>query len=71
MSPHIQAPMKKGEKMIKELFEVYMGKKGPAPRSYSETKDYIAGMTDLFLIHEYEKLILKKIKENPYDLSKM
>jgi dGTPase len=55
LNPIILKEVKKGEKMIKELFEFYL-KKG---RDITELKDYIAGMTDSFLLKEYEKHIIK------------
>lgn len=80
MSPKIQIPVRKGEKMIKGLFEFYLKNPKRLPKKYHpskkdplvvQIKDYIAGMTDLFLINEYEKLIMRRIKDNPYDLSKV
>jgi dGTP triphosphohydrolase len=58
-----------GKKMIKKLFEFYVKypEKFQKNKKYSTkkdliiaVKDYIAGMTDSFLIQEYEKFIIKK-----------
>ncbi|MFA6992427.1 MAG: deoxyguanosinetriphosphate triphosphohydrolase [Candidatus Gracilibacteria bacterium] len=66
MSPQIQKPLKQGEKMIKGVFEFYLKNSKTLPKKYHPQKnesliigikDYIAGMTDLFLTDEYEKLV--------------
>jgi dGTPase len=66
MTQKIQQYANKGKEMISELFGFFMKnpKKLPKQKYSSEdelevrVKDYIAGMTDLFLIKEYEKFIL-------------
>lgn len=69
LNPNIMKIVIKGKLMIKKLFEFYL--KNPECVSKNKkyktkqdlviaVKDYIAGMTDSFLIQEYEKLIIKK-----------
>lgn len=69
LNPKIIKIVINGGKMIKALFKFYL----EHPREMSKTgkyktkqdliiavKDYIAGMTDSFLIQEYERLIIKE-----------
>ncbi|MDD3861654.1 MAG: deoxyguanosinetriphosphate triphosphohydrolase [Candidatus Gracilibacteria bacterium] len=67
MNPLIIKIVIKGKKMIKELFDFYLKNPDFLPKTYKTkndfvvaVKDYIAGMTDSFLIQEYEKFIIKK-----------
>lgn len=67
LNPKIIKVVIRGKQMIKKLFKFYMEHPKFLPKTYKtpETlviavKDYIAGMTDSFLIQEYEKLIIKK-----------
>jgi len=80
LNPKILKIVIKGKQMIKKLFNFYM--KNPTHfaknRKFESkkdlvvaVKDYIAGMTDSFLIQEYERLIIKKKLLSEYDLSKM
>lgn len=71
MNSHIKKSVVKGKKMIKEVFAFYLKNPKNLPSSsYANEKeplqirikDYISGMTDLFLIREYEKHIMKKKK---------
>jgi len=52
---------KEGEKMIKKVFEYYYKNIDILPQNWERNitgvKDYIAGMTDQFLIKEYQKLV--------------
>lgn len=74
LNPMVQAFTLKGEKMIKKLFEFYYKNPRKFPKESSvkisgkgarviAIKDYIAGMTDRFLIQEYKKI--------SYDLPKV
>lgn len=58
MNPKILKSTKRGEKMIKKLFKYYMShpqKFPPRKPNPIRVKDYIAGMTDSFLIKEYKR----------------
>ncbi len=58
---------KRGEKMIEKVFSHYMEHPERLPKKFRNkndklhvtVKDYIAGMTDNFLLKEYEKLIIR------------
>ncbi len=69
MNPKIMKFISRGEKMIKKLFDFYLKHPAHLPKhGHLSTnkdlviaiKDYIAGMTDSFLIQKYEKFIMKK-----------
>ncbi|MFA6918295.1 MAG: deoxyguanosinetriphosphate triphosphohydrolase [Candidatus Gracilibacteria bacterium] len=69
LNPTILKIVINGRRMIKKLFEFYMKHPGKLSKKISSAakkglitavKDYIAGMTDSFLIQEYEKFIMKK-----------
>ncbi|MFA7685787.1 MAG: dNTP triphosphohydrolase [Candidatus Gracilibacteria bacterium] len=69
LNPKIMKIVIKGKLMIKKLFEFYLKNPGCITKNKEyktpqdlviSVKDYIAGMTDSFLIQEYEKLIIKK-----------
>jgi len=69
MDRRVIKAVNKGKKMIKELFIHYLNFPKDFPQKVKHknkndfviaVKDYIAGMTDLFLVKEYEKLINKK-----------
>lgn len=66
MNPKINVFVMKGEMMIKKVFQFYINNPGKVPRKeFSReddklevvVKDYVAGMTDGFLIAEFEKHI--------------
>ncbi len=54
-NPRIRKPIIEGEKMIKKLFEHYVKN-----HSVVWTKDYIAGMTDRFLVKEFKEMDNRK-----------
>lgn len=60
MHPQVVAAVSEGQKMIKELFEYYYKNPNKFPGTGKITpiqiKDYIAGMTDSFLLNEYKKI---------------
>ncbi len=59
LNPKIEQFTKKGELMIKQLFKYYNENPDKFPRkdkSPESIKDYIAGMTDNFLIKEHNKI---------------
>lgn len=64
MHPKIVKAVEIGQKMIKEVFVFYMKNPGKLPERflrkgdefYVNVKDYVAGMTDGFLLQEFEKL---------------
>lgn len=65
MSPKINKFIEKGKMMIKRIFRFYLEKPLKFPKKMIKrdresfiisVKDYIAGMTDLFLTEEYKKL---------------
>lgn len=65
MSPKISKFIEKGKIMIKKIFKFYLEKPLKFPKKMIKRnkesfiisiKDYIAGMTDLFLTEEYKKL---------------
>lgn len=67
LHPEIQAFTLRGERMIKKLFEYYQKNPSKFPKKnllkkndniLTAIKDYIAGMTDRFLIQEYKKIVL-------------
>ncbi|MBI4235642.1 deoxyguanosinetriphosphate triphosphohydrolase [Candidatus Peregrinibacteria bacterium] len=68
MHPKIMKEIEKGQKMVKEVFVFYMQNPDKLPKRfqrkgdpfYVSVKDYIAGMTDGFLLEEFEKLIQKR-----------
>ena len=67
LNPKIMKIVIQGKLMIKKLFEFYLKNPNYLSKTYKTKldlvvaiKDYIAGMTDSFLIQEYEKLIIKK-----------
>lgn len=69
LNPAILKNVIKGKRMIEKLFEFYMkyprylvkkGKYVTKKELVLAVKDYIAGMTDSFLIREYEKFIIRK-----------
>ena len=69
LSPKIVALTKEGTQMIKKLFHHYVANPDKFPKKdflkndndiSMEVKDYIAGMTDRFLVDEYEKIFNKK-----------
>jgi len=65
MNPKIFSKVEKGKKMIKKLFEFYVKNPKKFPRRKSakrnpiivDIKDYIAGMTDSFLVTAFEKIL--------------
>jgi len=68
MNKRVIKTVNRGKKMIKELFLYYINNPKTFPQNIKSrnkndfviaVKDYIAGMTDLFLIREYEKLMSK------------
>jgi dGTPase len=68
MDPKILGFINKGKKMLKELFEFYMENPDEFPKDgladdkkdfAVAVKDYIAGMTDGFLVSEFKKLVEK------------
>ncbi len=69
LNPKVEAFTLKGQQMIKNLFEYYYKNPGKFPKETKKDpknknsriiaiKDYIAGMTDRFLIQEYKKIVL-------------
>ena len=59
LNPKILEFTEKGKTMIKKLFDFYLKNPDKLPRkdkSVISIKDYIAGMTDHFLIKEYSKI---------------
>lgn len=59
MNPKILAFTEKGKNMIRKLFDFYQKNPNKFPREDKNPeaiKDYIAGMTDNFLIKEYKKI---------------
>jgi dGTPase len=66
LHPEIQAFTLRGERMIKKLFEYYQKNPAKFPKksllkksdNIIAIKDYIAGMTDRFLIQEYKKTLI-------------
>ncbi|MBI5753692.1 deoxyguanosinetriphosphate triphosphohydrolase [Candidatus Peregrinibacteria bacterium] len=64
LNPKIEAFTLRGKWMIKKLFEYYYKHQGKFPKSEKMSrkerliaiKDYIAGMTDRFLIQEFKKI---------------
>jgi dGTPase len=59
LNPKILIITDKGKNMIKKLFDFYLKNPDKLPRddkSIISIKDYIAGMTDNFLIKEYSKI---------------
>ncbi len=59
LNPKILEFTEKGKTMIKKLFDFYLKNPDKLPRqdkSIVSIKDYIAGMTDNFLIKEYSKI---------------
>lgn len=67
MHPKIVKAVTEGQKMIKEVFDFYVKNPAKLPKRflrkgdefYVSVKDYVAGMTDGFLLEEFEKLIQK------------
>ena len=68
MHPDIVEGVDRGKMMIKELFDFYMNNKEQLPVTFLRegdaleinVKDYIAGMTDGFLVEEFEKQLGKR-----------
>lgn len=69
MDKRVLKAVNKGKMMIKKLFNYYLDNPKNFPQKIKSknkkdfvigVKDYIAGMTDLFLAKEYEKLVSKK-----------
>ncbi|MEK7547381.1 MAG: deoxyguanosinetriphosphate triphosphohydrolase [Patescibacteria group bacterium] len=67
LHPEIQAFTLRGERMIKKLFKYYQKNPDKFPKKsllkkndniLTAIKDYIAGMTDRFLIQEYKKTLI-------------
>ncbi|MBU1151448.1 deoxyguanosinetriphosphate triphosphohydrolase, partial [Patescibacteria group bacterium] len=54
MNPQILEDVMEGQRMIEELFEYYLG----LGWDHEEVKNYIAGMTDSFLLKEYKTHII-------------
>ncbi|MFA5820506.1 MAG: deoxyguanosinetriphosphate triphosphohydrolase [Candidatus Gracilibacteria bacterium] len=67
MQKEIAKMTKRGERMIERVFSNYMKNSEKLPKKFFNkreplqviVKDYIAGMTDNFLLKEYEKLIIR------------
>jgi len=62
LSPEVRTKLEKGKKMVKELFNFYLGNPEKVPSKYRDgerlevaIKDYIAGMTDKFLEEELRR----------------
>lgn len=63
LSPAVKEKLAEGKKMIKKLFKHYIEHPDQIPEKYKQNekieiaiKDYIAGMTDLFIRKEIEKI---------------
>jgi dGTPase len=59
MNPDIYKFVKEGEKMIEKLFDYYMDNPDKFPGDVNDAiavKDYIAGMTDGYLVAEFNKI---------------
>jgi dGTPase len=66
-SPALDAEKDNAERVITELFEAWMGNPETLPQSYREQAeheplarivcDYIAGMTDHYILEQYEKFV--------------
>lgn len=73
MNPAVRKDVLIGKKMMKCLFEFYLKHPEKLPKNYytknkktdilEAVKNYIAGMTDLFLLQEYERLIIKPLNQ--------
>ena len=68
-SPALQPEKEDAERVIKELFEFWMQHPESLPASYQEKReplarvvcDYIAGMTDTYIIEQYERYLGGKL----------